>query len=305
MTTTTRDDAAANGQRERLEVPDGSKDAPRAHEDEVGKALTHSVVEGQKRLQRRWRGLLATGAVGGLDVAVGVFAVLLLLDGTGNEVLAALGFSIGFIAITLGGSELFTENFLLPVSTVAAGEGTWRQLVRLWAGTGIANVVGGLVMVFLIMTAFPDLGEAAMEAGGHYVEKGLGLEAFLGAVLAGVMITLMTWMQAASDSPAARIVAAVVAAFMLAYAHLGHVVVATLKVVAGMIGGLDQSIVGLFPFFGLLALGNLVGGVGLVTVLRLVQAGPDNMEQAKSEARRARTRPRPGPAPDELVVVRR
>ncbi len=249
-------------------------------DDEVGRALTASVVEGAARMDRSISGLFATGAVGGLDVAVGIMGLLLVMEISGNEALAALAFSFGFIALTLGGSELFTENFLLPVSAVAAGQGSVRKMFRLWAGTAVFNVIGGLALVTVLMLAKPELAAVAVAGAEHYTERGLGLESFLGAVLAGVVITLMTWMQAASEDLGPKIVAAIGAAFLLAYGHLGHTVVASLKIAAGMFGGLELGILDVVSLFGLLALGNVVGGVGLVTVLRIVQAGRESLDEA-------------------------
>lgn len=45
-------------------------------------------------------------------------------------------FTTGFIALTLANSELFTENFLVPVVAVAARKATPAALIRLWIGTG-------------------------------------------------------------------------------------------------------------------------------------------------------------------------
>ncbi len=57
--------------------------------------------------------------------------------------MGALAFSIGFIALTLGNSELFTENFLVPVGTLMAGRSSVTQLIRLWSVTLVLNLAGG------------------------------------------------------------------------------------------------------------------------------------------------------------------
>ena len=40
--------------------------------------------------------MVATGFVGGADVALGIFALLLVKQSTGSDVLASLAFGIGF-----------------------------------------------------------------------------------------------------------------------------------------------------------------------------------------------------------------
>lgn len=246
--------------------------------DGLGSALRETVDEGSRRLHRSWPSLLATGAVGGIDVSIGLLAVLLVLEGSGNELVAGLAFGIGFLALTLANSELFTENFLLPVVAVATRKASWRDVARLWVGTASMNLVGGFVMVALYVYAFPHLTETAVEKGGHFIERGLGTEAFLSAVVAGIVITVMTWMQSGAESSGGRILAAVSAAFLLSYGELGHVIVASLEILAGILAGAEYGYGDWFPHFWLMAFGNMVGGIGLVTLLRLVQVGPGRIE---------------------------
>src|SRR5689334_8439753 len=99
---------------------------------QVTKAFEATLEEGEARIRRTWLGLLSTGAVGGMDVGVGVFALLLVKTATGNELLAALAFTIGFVALLLAASELFTENFLVPIMVVAEGRATIVGVARLW-----------------------------------------------------------------------------------------------------------------------------------------------------------------------------
>ena len=79
-----------------------------------------------------------TPALGGIDVGIGALAYLFVLHETGETLLAALAFTIGFIALLLARSELSTENFLVPV-TAAASERSWSRLIRLWIVTLVMN----------------------------------------------------------------------------------------------------------------------------------------------------------------------
>ena len=116
----------------------GDSDSP--IEDELEAAFGRMVDEGTQRLHRTWREVLVTGFFGGTEVAVGVLAYLSVLAATQNKLLAGLAFSIGFLSLLLGRSELFTEGFLVPVTTVAAKRASSRQLLKLWSGTLIANL---------------------------------------------------------------------------------------------------------------------------------------------------------------------
>lgn len=236
-------------------------------------ALEEVIGEGMARLDRTLPSLLATGVVGGVDVSIGVLGLLLVLHETGNKALASLVFSIGFIAITLAQSELFTENFLVPIAAVVArGQGVGK-LLRLWGGTAVMNLLGGWVIAYLIVTGFPQVEETAVELGQHFVAIGIGWRSMAMAMLAGAIITVMTWMIEGTRSPGAQIVAAVVAGFLLAKGEMNHCIVASLEMFAGLVAGAPYGYADWLGVFAWAALGNIVGGIGLVTVLRLVQAG--------------------------------
>lgn len=275
----TRTDEAAD--QRRPGVGSDPRTEPSVAEHEVEQTLRNSIDEGRRRMSRRTWPLLATGLLGGIDVGTGVLALLLVEHATGNPLLAALAFPIGFIALSLAKSELFTEDFLVPVMTVVARQTRARMLLRLWAGTLVANLVGGWIFTRLLIAGFPQFGETAITAGGHYLDLGLGRQAFALAVIGGAVITLMTWMQHRTSSDGLKLVPAVTTGFLLAGAQLNHVIVVSLLVFAALHTGVA-------PFgyadwaatAGLAAVGNLVGGLLLVTLLRLFQV-PHTLRQER------------------------
>jgi formate/nitrite transporter FocA (FNT family) len=161
----------------------------------VSEAFHRTVDEGVERLERSTPSLFATGMVGGIDVSVGVLAMLVVRHATGSEMWGAVAFTLGFVALTLANSELFTENFLVPISAIAARKASWTSLLRLWVGTLVFNLVGGWVVMGLAMGAFPDLRGTALVVGRHGADLGITTGALASAVLAGLAITLMTWME--------------------------------------------------------------------------------------------------------------
>ena len=240
---------------------------------ELTETFERTVADGEYRLSRSWRNLLATGLVGGLDVGIGILALLLILHETGSILLAALGFGIGFIALFLGQSELFTENFLVPVAAVTARRGSAGQLLRLWVGTVTTNLAGGWLMMGLILAGHPDLEATAREIGAKYVSFPPG-RTFTLAILGGIVITLMTWMERATESMPAKLVVVISMAFLLIAGSLSHTVVASLMLFAALHAGAAFGYAEWAEVAGIVTVGNLVGGLGLVTLLRLVQVGP-------------------------------
>jgi formate/nitrite transporter FocA (FNT family) len=248
----------------------GSGDRPR--EPAVEEAFDRLVSEGSDRLARPLVPLIATGFVGGIDVGVGVLAYLVVDHETGQPLLAAAAFPVGFIALLLARSELFTENFLVPVTARIAGRGSWFRLVRLWLVTLAANLAGGLVMAALIINARPELRSTAAELGRHYATLGVSWRSFLLAVLGGIIITLLTRMQHASDDLGPKLVAGIAMSFTLVAAQLFHSVLDSILMFTGLLAGAAgytwADWAGALAWSGF---GNLVGGIGLVTSLRLLQ----------------------------------
>ncbi|HEV2766347.1 MAG TPA: formate/nitrite transporter family protein [Acidimicrobiales bacterium] len=260
-------------------------------DEELEGAFRKTVDEARRRLNRSWPSLFATGTVGGIDVGLGVMALLLVRESTGQELLGALAFSIGFLALTLGRSELFTENFLVPVAAVVTGKSSVGAMFRLWGGTAVTNLAGGWAFMALVTLGLPQLHETAVEVGSHYPEMGIGTTAFASAVIGGAAITLMTWMQRGTDSVPAKMVAAIAIAFLLAGGRLNHAIVVSLEMFAALQAGAPFGYADWLGMASWAALGNLVGGMALVTVLRLVQIGRTAVE---AERRRPDVPRQPG-----------
>lgn len=241
-------------------------------EIEVEERFIASVDQGRRRLSRRLTSLVATGAVGGVDVGTGVLGLLLIEAKTGSVLLGGFGLAIGFIALSYAQSELFTEDFLIPVVTVMARQARFRMLLRLWGGTFVANIAAGWVFMWFVMKGLPSLDAAALRGGAYYAGLGFGLRAFALAVVGGAVITLMTWMQRGTSSMGARAVAAVTTGFLLGAARLNHTIVASLVMFAALQTG--HARFGYAHWFAeamWAGLGNIVGGVVLVTTLRVLQ----------------------------------
>lgn len=257
------------------EDPDDGKNEAEERE----RTFEKSIVAGHERLTRPLSIMVATGMVGGFDVGLGVVAQFVVLEETDNALLGALAFTIGFIALTLARSELFTEDFLVPVTTVVTHDRVGvRSLFRLWGTTLGANLAGGYLFMVLAVAALPKIGPLLSEEGGYFVERGIGREAFASAVVGGFAITLMTWMERGTEGVGAKLVAAISVAFLLAAGPLNHSVVRSLEMFGALFHGADFGYADWLGAMGWAALGNMVGGLGLVTVIRLVQVGGDKIE---------------------------
>ncbi|MBE1513694.1 formate/nitrite transporter family protein [Nesterenkonia halotolerans] len=269
----------------------GDNDTP--VEEELQESFDNTVHEGAERLQRTFRAMLITGLFGGMEVGLGVMAYLAVLHETDNHLLAGLAFGIGLVAILLAHSELFTEDFLMPIAAVVSREGSIVQLCKLWGGTLVANLVGGWVFMWLVMQAFPEWESTVRESAAHFLDAPFSLQTMSLAILGGMIITLLTRMQQGTDSDPARIIAAVGAGFLLAGLQLFHSILDSLLIFGAMQTGADIPFLEWLTWFGFTLLFNILGGVGLVTALRLVRtkelverrrrASPEDPDAARGE----------------------
>lgn len=259
-------------------APKGSRAEP-----ELEETYDRLVEEGHERLDRPLLPLISTGLLGGVDVGVGVLIYLVVEAKTGNPLLASMAFSIGFVALLLANSELFTENFLVPVISVVAKVGTFAQLIRLWVVTLVANLVAGFAMAGMIVVALPDVHEVAVKTGSHYAHLGVSWRSFFLAVLAGAVITLLTRMQHATENLGVRLVPAVLMSFVLVGAQLFHSVLDSILMFAGLLTGkADYGYLDWLGALGWSAFGNLVGGLVLVTGIRLLRI-PHRLAESREQ----------------------
>src|SRR5207248_8596384 len=115
--------------------------------------------EGLRRLSRPPVELAATALVGGFDVAFGVVAYALTAAETGPHfgpnfahLAGSAAFGIAFAFVGVGRSELFTENFLVPVAGLDRSAHSYLKLGELWAGSYLLNLIGGTVLALIATT---------------------------------------------------------------------------------------------------------------------------------------------------------
>lgn len=252
-------------------MTDRSATSPAVAQEDTERTFDRLVDEGTQRLGRSWSGLLATGFLGGLDIGVGVLGLLLLEEATHSVMLGGLGLSLGFIALTLARSELFTEDFLVPVTAVVAKTASWVSLARLWIVTTVTNLAGGWIITGLVMAGFPSLRTSAVESGKFYIDLGITWKAFALALVGGMLITLMTHLEHSTGSDGVRLVPAIVVGFILGAGKVNHAIVGSLICFAALQAGAPFGYADWLGLFAFAVLGNMVGGLGLVTLMRLLQ----------------------------------
>ena len=248
-----------------------------------------SVKEGSRRLQRGTLGMASTGVIGGVDVMIGIMALTVVSGALAvvvPEPVAHVGgslvFGVGFVLIILGRSELFTENFLVPIAPVLRRLAPVSAVARLWTVTALANLVGIFVLAAIFTRAGlvpPETLDAAGKVADTFAERDF-IAALLSAIIAGTVMTLFTWIATAVELDVARIGIALIVGFILAAPSLNHAIVGFGEMSFGLLAGTTSSAewIDVAQNFPVSVLGNLIGGLGFVTLARVlqVQGEPDD-----------------------------
>ncbi|MFN2569226.1 MAG: formate/nitrite transporter family protein [Candidatus Dormibacteria bacterium] len=237
---------------------------------------------GEERLDRSAADILITGVIGGVEVSLGGMAAMLVLGSSmaaapslhlyGGLALAGLVFPIGFLFVILGRSELFTENFLIPVVSVVNRQRSIGSLAELWSLSWVGNLLASAFMALLLSIPHA-IGDPIRDGYTAYTAHKLDvpvLGMFVSAILAGLVMTVLTWLVLAIRHPVGKIVAIWAGGYVLFASNLSHVIVSATVVMVGL-GPSGHSVRDAAIFLLVATAGNLVGGVGFVTLFRLAQ----------------------------------
>jgi len=250
-------------------------------EPDPAEVFDRAVEEGQRRLAQGTGELVATSFIAGFTVVVGIAALGIAHAsvepqfGEVARLAGALVFGVSLVFLVVGRTELFNENFFDPTAAAVDSEEGWlvRPLLRLWVLTLVFNLVGGGVLVVVVAV------EGALPPGSSDALAGIATEiahrpahsVFASAVLGGTIVSILSFLLQAVDTAASRIAISYMVGFLLALGAFDHVVVTALHLVFGLIFGAPITYVELLVTTVVAAAGNLVGGLGLVTVSHIGQ----------------------------------
>jgi formate-nitrite transporter family protein len=244
--------------------------------------VEQAVESGERSLERTARDIFTTALIGGVEVSLGGLAAMVVLGAAlaaapglhlyGGLALAGIVFPIGFLFVILGRSELFTENFLVPVVAVLRRDVPPSALLKLWSLSWLGNMAGCFLMAVLISVP-QAIGKPILGGYTAYASYKLDLPAvgvLFSAVLAGMVMTVLTWLMSAIVNAVVKVLAIWAAGYAIFATNLSHTVVSASLVFTGFHLA-HRSVAAVAVYIALCTVGNLVGGVGLVTLFRLAQ----------------------------------
>ncbi|WP_339948652.1 formate/nitrite transporter family protein [uncultured Albimonas sp.] len=251
--------------------------------EEHAEAPTEVVYEAIRRaglheLERPVSGLWWSGVAAGIALSLSVLAEgalhALLPDQPWRPLVAAFGYSFGFLIVVQARMQLFTENTITPILPffLNPGRSLLGRLARLWGVVLAANLVGCAVAATAMSLPglIPEkIAEGALEIARSYASM-TPTEQFLRGIPAGFLIAALVWMLPRQDG-AGEIIAIVMVTWLIAVAEMSHVVAGSTKLFMLAIAGELDLWGALWRDTAPALAGNVLGGTGIFSALAYAQ----------------------------------
>lgn len=257
---------------------DAHEEQKAEEEESLNADITHTVVqrEGEKQLERTTTALMWSALAAGMSMGFSLVAEGLLHshlpDATWRPIISKLGYTLGFLIVTLASQELFTEHTVESVVPlfVRRTRSVFANVARIWGVTLVANLVGALIFAALLAytTVFdPHVKETFVRLGLKAIDHPTGT-LFIRAVFAGWLIALMVWMIPAAST--SKVLVTIIITWLVGLGSLAHIIAGSVETMyIALLGQVSWG--SYFQWAGPVVLGNAVGGVVFVTMLNHFQ----------------------------------
>jgi formate-nitrite transporter family protein len=212
------------------------------------------------------------GAFMGLS-ALGTAIGLALLEGSPHaRLFSRMFYPLGFIVVIIGRSQLFTENTLYPVALVLKEKRQFWNTMRLWAVVLPTNVLGALAFAMLATqtSAIEPSFVSTMATLGAKALSHPAATVFWSGVIAGWMIALAAWLVSASHSITGSVMVIWMLTYVVGLGDFAHCIASSCEVMTTVLTH-QAPWLAYFQWSGPAVLGNIFGGICLVTILEYGQ----------------------------------
>jgi len=232
------------------------------------------IQDGKNELDRASAGLAVSGFAAGMNISFATVAFAVVASIAGGVGLAAYAaYPLGFLIVIIGRTQLFTENTVTPVTVVLAQARRLPNMLRLWAVVFVFNVLG--TVVFAAVVYYGDLlNPGATSSLLQYVSDKLSYGFWsigFKAIFGGWLVALMAWLVAAAQDTVSQIFFVFALSAVIPAAGLTHCIAGSSGVLIGVFAGEVALSEYLGGFMLPTTLGNIVGGIVLVTLLNYGQ----------------------------------
>ncbi|MBS1805985.1 MAG: formate/nitrite transporter family protein [Acidobacteria bacterium] len=222
------------------------------------------------------------GAFMGLSALGTAIGFSLVSDSPHARILSRMFYPLGFIVVIIGRSQLFTENTLYPVALVLKEKRQFWNTMRLWSVVLPSNVLGAFAFALLAThtTAIePSFVSTLSELGAKAISHP-DSTVFWSGVIAGWMIALAAWLVSASHSITGSVMVIWMLTYVVGLGDFAHCIASSCEIMTTILSH-HAPWFAFFEWFGPAVLGNIMGGVCLVTILEYGQViyGSDSVQK--------------------------
>ncbi|MBE0442303.1 formate/nitrite transporter family protein [Psychrobacter sp. FME13] len=255
-----------------------ANDNDSSHAKSYASILVEQVMDAKETFERSLGSLFTSAFTAGLEIGISFFMILsafALLSGVIPSeyaiVLASLLYPIGFIIVVIGQSLLFTEQTSLLSLPVLNGIEPLNKLLRLWGIVIAGNLVGGCLFAALMIGLGLNMQLFSASDIDTYAEHVLTFEwwvIFGSSVLAGWMMGVTAWLVTSARDTLSRIVLVTIITGSIGFLGLHHSIVGNIEVFSALLYGSSVSLWRYLLFLAIVLVGNTIGGVVFVAVLK-------------------------------------
>lgn len=244
--------------------------------------LTEAIEVGKEEFERTNKKLFLSALSAGLDLGFSALLISAFLTYFANsispltEIIGVnLLYTVGFIFVVVGKSELFTEHATLSILPVIDGKQTLKSLGRVWGIILMGNLLGAIIFAYITAIIGPAHGIVNSEIASHVTHNLLDHSntlMFFSAILAGWLMGLLTWLAHASKETIGDIVVVVIVTFTIGFLGLHHSIAGSIEILLAMFSSNTFDLLTFMNFLFWVVLGNTVGGVIFVGLLKYSHA---------------------------------
>ncbi|MBC8110380.1 MAG: formate/nitrite transporter family protein [Verrucomicrobia bacterium] len=246
---------------------------------EAYEIMKEQIEAGLKEHQRSDLGLFLSSLSAGLEVGFSILIIGIIYTLFKSQVSAgqlslmmALVYPIGYIFVIIGRSELFTEHTTLATIPVMNGEATLGSLGKLWLLVYFGNLVGGYVFGSIILGFNAEthlIGNDFFYYVSQKMLKHSVSSTLISSIMAGWLMGMLSWLLSSAQDTFSRVVMIFLVTFLISITGLHHCIVGSIEIFMAFFAEANQISLGEFlKFQGLATLGNIIGGVCLVAIIK-------------------------------------
>lgn len=240
--------------------------------------LVKQLCEGLDTYRKNRVSTFLSSLMAGLEIGFSFMLVAIVYTLFNGQVddeyipyLAAFVYPLGFILVVLGKSILFTEQTSLLSLPVLSHRKTIKDLMSLWGIVILGNLVGGYLIGALLVWIGPQLGiisHEGIEDLGYHVNHYSRDIILVSSVLAGWLMALLSWIITSTHKATGKILIIYIVTFVIALAGLHHSIVGSIEVFTGFLVSNKITFIDYLTFQSTSLLGNAIGGVFFVAILK-------------------------------------